>query len=145
MRFIVAGSGDRLRGIIEMTERLGLGDRVLFTGFLHGPAVQRVYRMADVYVMPSVSEPFGITPLEAISHGVPAIISKQSGVAEVLDCALKVDFWDTEEMARKIIAVLQQPTLHALLREGGRQDLSRLSWEPAARRCLEVYRRVIPR
>jgi len=144
-RFIVAGSGDRLRGIMDMTERLGLADRVLFTGFLRGPAVQRVYRMADVYVMPSVSEPFGITPLEAISHGVPAIISKQSGVAEILDCVLKVDFWDTEELARMIIAVLQHPELHARLRDSGRRDLQKLSWEPAARRCLEVYRKVIRR
>ena len=88
---------------------MGIGHKVLFTGFLRGADVDRVFKMADLYVMPSVSEPFGIAPLEAMSHDVPVIISKQSGVSEVLNHALKVDFWDVDEMANKIVAVLQAP------------------------------------
>ncbi|HSW47393.1 MAG TPA: glycosyltransferase, partial [Phycisphaerae bacterium] len=93
VRFIMAGWGDMIRRTIEMAAQMGIGHKVLFTGFLRGPDVDRVFRMADLYVMPSVSEPFGIAPLEAMSNDVPVIISKQSGVSEVIKHALKVDFW----------------------------------------------------
>jgi glycosyltransferase involved in cell wall biosynthesis len=112
---------------------------VLFTGFLRGNDVEKVFKMADLYVMPSVSEPFGIAPLEAISHDVPVIISKQSGVSEVLTHALKVDFWDINEMANKIIAVLRHPPLASTLRTHGSFEVKRFNWSDAARACIGVY------
>ncbi|MGE5612469.1 MAG: glycosyltransferase, partial [Bacillota bacterium] len=111
VKFVMAGSGDMIRRVIEMAAAMGIGHKVLFTGFLRGPDVDKVFKMADLYVMPSISEPFGIAPLEAMSHDVPVLISKQSGVSEVLTHALKCDFWDIDEMANKIIAVLRHPPL----------------------------------
>jgi glycosyltransferase involved in cell wall biosynthesis len=140
VKFIVAGSGDMARRMIELAAEMGIGHRVLFTGFLRGKDVARVFRMADCYVMPSVSEPFGIAPLEAISHDVPVIISKQSGVSEVLSHALKVDFWDIDEMANKIVAVLRHPPLSQTLREHGLFEVRGLTWDGAATRCEQVYR-----
>lgn len=142
-KFIVAGAGDMELRMVELAAQLGIGHRVLFTGFLRGPDVDRVYRMADCYVMPSVSEPFGIAPLEAMRHDVPTIISKQSGVSEVLTHTLKVDFWDTHEIANKIVAVLRHPPLGATLRQHGALELHRLTWAGAAKACEEAYRRAI--
>jgi glycogen synthase len=139
VKFVMAGSGDMIRSSIEQAASLGIGHRVLFTGFLRGPDVERVYRMADLYVMPSVSEPFGIAPLEAIANDVPVLISKQSGVSEVLPNALKVDFWDTNEMANKIVAVLRHPPLARTLREEGTLDANRLSWADSAQACINIY------
>jgi len=139
VRFVMAGSGDMIRRMIELAAQMGIGHKVLFTGFLRGNDVRRVFRMADLYVMPSVSEPFGLTPLEALSHDVPVLISKQSGVAEVLTHALKVDFWDVDEMANKIIAVLRHPPLHATLRDHGSIEVKRFSWSDTASNCIKVY------
>jgi len=139
VKFVMAGSGDMIRRTIEMASAMGIGHKVLFTGFLRGPDVEKVFNMADLYVMPSVSEPFGIAPLEAMSHEVPVIISKQSGVSEVLTHALKVDFWDINEMANKIVAVLRHPPLASTLRQHGSFEVSRLSWSDAARACVGVY------
>jgi glycogen(starch) synthase len=139
VKFIVAGSGDMATRMIELAANMGIGHKVLFTGFLRGDDVARVYRMADCYVMPSVSEPFGIAPLEAMSHDVPVIISKQSGVSEVLTHVLKVDFWDVDEMANKIIAVLKHPPLSQTLRYHGNFDLHSLTWDGAAQKCTEIY------
>ncbi len=141
VKFVVAGSGDMASRMIELAAGMGIGHKVLFTGFLRGRDVERIYRMADCYVMPSVSEPFGIAPLEAINAGVPVIISKQSGVSEVLTHALKVDFWDTDEMANMIVAVLRHPPLSATLRHHGTFELRRLTWEGAAEKCVQSYRR----
>lgn len=143
VKFVVAGSGDMASRMIELAARMGIGHKVLFTGFLRGRDVDRVLRMADCYVMPSVSEPFGIAPLEAINAGVPVIISKQSGVSEVLTHVLKVDFWDTDEMANKILAVLRHPPLGATLRQHGTFEVRRLTWEGAADKCLACYQRAI--
>jgi len=143
VRFIMAGWGDMVKKTIELAAEMNIGHKVLFTGFLRGNDVERVFRMADLYVMPSVSEPFGIAPLEAMSNDVPVIISKQSGVAEVINHALKVDFWDVNEMANKIIAVLRHRPLHNVLREHGRLDVFRLSWQDSARQCTDVYREAI--
>jgi len=139
VKFVMAGSGDMIRRTIEMAATMGIGHKVLFTGFLRGPDVDKVFKMADLYVMPSVSEPFGIAPLEAMSHDVPVIISKQSGVSEVLNHALKVDFWDINEMANKIVAVLRHPPLATTLRQHGSFEVRRLSWADAARACVGVY------
>jgi len=143
VKFVVAGSGDMAVRMIEHAAAIGIGHKVLFTGFLRGRDVDRVYRMADCYVMPSVSEPFGIAPLEAMRNDVPVIVSKQSGVSEVLTHALKVDFWDIEEMANKIVAVLRYPPLGQTLREQGRFELRGLSWDGAAEKCVKVYGRAI--
>lgn len=139
VKFLVAGSGDMAVRMIELAAQLGIGHKVLFTGFLRGADVERVFRMADLYVMPSVSEPFGIAPLEAITNGTPVIISKQSGVSEVLRHALKVDFWDTQEMANKIVAVLKHPPLQQMLRDHGAFEVRGLTWEGAARKVGAVY------
>lgn len=139
VKFIIAGSGDMATRMIEMAASMGIGHKVLFTGFLRGADVARVYRMADCYVMPSVSEPFGIAPLEAMSHNVPVIISKQSGVSEVLTHALKIDFWDVEEMANKIVAVLKYPPLSQTLRHHGQIELHSITWDGAAEKCTKVY------
>jgi glycosyltransferase involved in cell wall biosynthesis len=139
VKFVMAGSGDMIRRTIEMAASMGIGHKVLFTGFLRGGDVEKVFKMADLYVMPSVSEPFGIAPLEAMSHDVPVIISKQSGVSEVLTHALKVDFWDINEMANKIIAVLKHPPLASTLRQHGSFEVRRLHWVDAARQCVQIY------
>ncbi|QDU72570.1 glycosyltransferase family 4 protein [Mucisphaera calidilacus] len=142
VRFVIAGTGDKIRDLIELSAELGIGHRCLFTGFLHGPEVERIYQMASVYVMPSVSEPFGIATLEAISHDVPVIISKTSGVSEVLTHVLKVDFWDTEEMANKIIAVLKHPPLATTLRHHATIEVRQLTWDGAAQKCADLYRQL---
>lgn len=143
VKFVVAGSGDMATRMIELAAEMGIGHKVLFTGFLRGRDVERVFRMADCYVMPSVSEPFGIAALEAIHHDVPVILSKQSGASEVLTHVLKVDFWDTEEMANKIVAVLRHPPLSATLRQHGTFELRHLTWDGAASKCVDSYRRSI--
>jgi glycosyltransferase involved in cell wall biosynthesis len=139
VKFVMAGSGDMIRRVIEQAVAMGIGHKVLFTGFLRGPDVEKVFKMADLYVMPSVSEPFGIAPLEAMSHDVPVLISKQSGVSEVLTHALKCDFWDVNEMANKIIAVLRHPPLASTLRQHGAFDVRKRTWADAARQCIQVY------
>ena len=139
VKFVVAGSGDQAQSMIQLAAQLGIGHKVLFTGFLRGKDIPRVFSMADLYVMPSVSEPFGIAPLEALGHKVPVLISRQSGVSEVLQNALKVDFWDVEDMANKIVAVLRHPPLQRTLTDHGFDEVRGITWEGAAKRCVEVY------
>jgi len=139
VKFIMAGSGDMMYRMIEMAASMGIGDKVLFTKFLHGADVDKAYTMADLYVLPSVSEPFGITPLEALKHNVPVLISKQSGISEVLRHALKVDFWDVDQMANKIIAVLENAPLRTSLRENGHKEALKLRWQDAASRIEQIY------
>jgi glycosyltransferase involved in cell wall biosynthesis len=139
VKFVMVGSGDMMHRSIEMAAELGIGHKVLFTGFLRGEDVQKIYKMADLYVMPSVSEPFGIAPLEALNHDVPVIISKQSGVSEVLTHALKVDFWDTNEIANKIVAVLKYPPLQETLANHGNFEIRKLRWKDAAAKCVRIY------
>jgi glycosyltransferase involved in cell wall biosynthesis len=143
VRFVMAGSGDMATQCIRLCADLRLGGHVTFTGFLRGDDVRKIFSMADLYVMPSVSEPFGIAPLEALSHNVPVIISKQSGVSEVLTHVLKVDFWDIDEMANKILAVLRHPPLQRTLRQHGQFELRKLNWSDAAEKVNEVYKDVI--
>jgi glycosyltransferase involved in cell wall biosynthesis len=142
VRFVMAGSGDMIARCVQEVADLRIGQYVTFTGFLRGDDVNRIFQMADLYVMPSVSEPFGIAPLEALSHNVPVIISKQSGVSEVLTHVLKVDFWDIDEMANKILAVLRYPPLHRTLRQHGHIELRKLSWKDSAQRLASIYGRV---
>jgi glycosyltransferase involved in cell wall biosynthesis len=139
VKFVMAGSGDLMHRAVEMAAELGIGQKVLFTGFLRGEDVQKIYKMADLFVMPSVSEPFGIVPLEALDHDVPVIISNQSGVSEVLTHALKVDFWDVNEIANKIVAVLKYPPLGMTLRSHGNFEVRKLSWRDSASKCGKIY------
>lgn len=143
VKFVMAGSGDMFRRVIELAAALGIGHKILFTGFLRGDNVEKIFRMADLFVMPSVSEPFGLVPLEAINQNVPVIISKQSGVSEVITHALKVDFWDIDEMANKIIAVLRHAPLRETLRKHAHFEIRKFSWHDAARACIEVYEKAI--
>ena len=143
VKFVMAGSGDLTRQSVDLAAKLGIGYHVLFTGFLRGRDVEAIFRMADLYVMPSVSEPFGIAPLEAMSYEVPVLISRQSGVSEVLRHALKVDFWDVDDMADKILAVLRRPPLARELREQGTLEVRRFNWHEAAEACQEIYEQAI--
>jgi glycosyltransferase involved in cell wall biosynthesis len=143
VKFIVAGDGDLARPTVELAARFGIAHKVLFTGFLRGLDVERIFQIADLFVMPSVSEPFGIAPLEAVARNVPTIISKTSGVSEVLKHALKVDFWDTNELANKIVAVLRHPTLANELRQRTKRDVAQLSWDAAAGECRRIYNELL--
>ena len=140
VKFIVAGAGDQVADIIDLAARHGIGHKFKFTGFLQGNDVDRIFECADVYVMPSVSEPFGLSALEAIRHDVPAIVSRTSGVSEALRHVLKVDFWNTREIADKILAVLNHPPLSRTLRRNADLELGRFTWHDAAARCQRVYR-----
>ena len=140
--FVMAGSGDMMPRMIERVAELGIGKNFHFTGFLQGTEVEQIFTMSDLYIMPSVSEPFGISPLEAMIYDVPVIISRQSGVAEILHHALKVDFWDVNEIANKIIAILKYPSLVAEIVEKSREELHNVRWETAAEKIVEIYRRV---
>ena len=141
--FVLSGSGDMLARMVEYSARLGLARHVHFTGFLRGDDVERMYASADLYVMPSVSEPFGIAPLEAMALDVPVILSRQSGVAEVVTHALKVDFWDTRELANKILAVLTYAPLREDLIDSGREEVRRMRWEARGALLLAVYKELL--
>lgn len=138
--FLIVGSGDQYHELIELAAELGISRNVIFTDFQRGKPWRDAFGIADLFVMPSVSEPFGLTPLEAINYGTSVLISKQSGVSEVLRCALKVDFWDVNEMANKIIAVVQNSSLREELLGGARGELEVMSWAKAADKLLGVYR-----
>ncbi len=143
VKFVIAGGGDMERRMIEEAAHLGIGDKVLFAGFLTGADIDRAYQMAQLYVMPSVSEPFGITPLESLKNGTPVLISKNSGVSEVLSNCLKVDFWDVNEMANKIFAVLNYPALKQELTNNGMDEVKKMSWTKSAEKVLGVYSQLL--
>jgi len=143
VKFIIAGSGDMEPFIIEKAVELGIGDKFLFAGFLKGDEIDKAYQMADVYVMPSVSEPFGITPLEAMKNNTPVIISKQSGVSEVIKNCLIVDFWDVNEMANKILAVLRYKALSECLKDDGLNEVKKINWDRPAEKCIDIYNKVL--
>ena len=143
VRFVMAGSGDMMNKAIRQVARLGISDRFHFTGFLRGKEVQKMFALSDVYIMPSVSEPFGISPLEAMRSNVPAIISHQSGAAEVLKYALKVDFWDVDAMADDIYALLQYPALARFATKQGYDEVNELKWNGATAKLKKVYESVV--
>ncbi len=142
-KFVVAGSGDMEARMILRAAELGLGDKMLFAGFLKGDDITRAYKMADVYVMPSVSEPFGITPLESIKNGTPVVISKTSGVSEVVSNAIKVDFWDIDRMANMVAGILKYAPLKETMTEEGLRELQKISWDNSAMKCIDVYNQVM--
>ncbi len=139
VRFVMAGSGDMMNHVIRRVAKLGIADRFHFTGFLKGDEVQKMFALSDVYIMPSVSEPFGISPLEAIRSNVPVIISKQSGVAEVLDYAIKVDYWDVDAMADAIYGLIAYPALSKMFIEKGQEEVTSLKWDDAALKVRHIY------
>ncbi len=139
VRFVMAGSGDMMNKMVLRVARLGIANRFHFTGFLSGDDVYRMYSISDVYVMPSISEPFGISPLEAIQSNVPVIISKQSGVAEVLNHAIKIDFWDVDAMADAIYGILNYPALSTMFKKYGKQEVEKLKWETSAEQVRNIY------
>ena len=143
VRFIMAGSGDLMNHVVRRVAQLGIADRFHFTGFLKGGEVQRMFRLSDVYVMPSVSEPFGISPLEAMRSGVPVIISRQSGVAEVLDYAIKVNYWDVDALADAIYGLLTYPALGRMFASKGLEEVTGLKWTNAAAKIKTVYETVV--
>ena len=139
VRFVMAGSGDMMNHVIRRVARLGIADRFHFTGFLKGDDVHKMFQLSDVYIMPSVSEPFGISPLEAMRANVPSIISKQSGVAEGLDYAVKVDYWDVDAMADAIYGFVKYPALSKMFSEKGLEEVTGLKWNNAAAKIKTVY------
>ena len=141
--FILSGSGDMEELVLELAARLGVADRIFFTGFLSGPERHEVYAAADLFVMPSVSEPFGITSLEAMKLGTPVLISKQSGVAEVVRHALKVDFWDVDEMANMILGVVGFPGLAEALAENAAREAEALTWTQAAQKVGGIVNELV--
>ncbi len=139
VRFVMAGSGDMMNHVIRRVAKLGIADRFHFTGFLKGDDVHKMFQLSDVYVMPSVSEPFGISPLEAMRSNVPVIISHQSGVAEVLDYAVKVDYWDVDAMADAIYGLVTYPALGEMFAKKGLEEVTGLKWNDAAAKVKAVY------
>ena len=143
VRFVMAGSGDMMYRMMRRAASLKITDRFHFTGFLHGRDVFTMLAMSDVYIMPSVSEPFGISPLEAMQSNVPVIISKQSGVSEILTHAVKTDFWDIDAMADAIYGILNYPALAHMFIRNGKEEVIRLKWDNSAKHVKDIYERVI--
>ncbi|MDO9615316.1 MAG: glycosyltransferase, partial [Bacteroidota bacterium] len=143
VRFVMAGSGDMMNKMIRRAAQLKITNKFHFTGFLKGDDVYRMLKVSDVYIMPSVSEPFGISPLEAMQASVPVIISLQSGVAEILSNAIKIDYWDVDAIADAIHGILKYPKLSKMLARHGKNESCNLKWEDSARRVKQVYRSAI--
>ena len=143
VRFVMAGSGELLEKMIQWTAALGISDRFHYTGFLKGDDVFRMFSISDVYVMPSVSEPFGISPLEAMQSNVPSIISNQSGVAEILEYALKVDFWDVDALADAIYGLLNYPALSEMFKKHGVAEVNEMKWENSGMKVHSIYKEFV--
>jgi len=143
VRFVMAGSGDMMYKMVRMAARLGIANKFNFTGFLKGDDVYKMLRLSDIYIMPSISEPFGISPLEALQSNVPVIISNQSGVAEILTHAIKTDFWDIDAIADSIYGILKYPALSKMFIKHGKKEVDDLSWENSARQVKGVYNKAL--
>lgn len=144
VRFVMAGSGDLIDRMIQRTAELGISDRFHFTGFLSEQDVNKLFTLTDVFVMPSVSEPFGIVPLEAMHQHIPVIVSKQSGVAEILNHAIKVDFWDVHGLADAIHGLLRYKGLSSMFRKNGKAEVEELKWDYVAAQVKALYEALIP-
>ena len=143
VRFVMAGSGDMMNAMIDLVAKRGIADKFHFTGFLRGRQVHEMLAESDVYIMPSVSEPFGISPLEAMQVGTPSIISHQSGCAEILTHAIKTDYWDIDAMADAIYAIVKYPAMYKSLRELGREEVNNIKWYDAGLKVRAIYDKVI--
>ena len=140
VQFVMAGGGDMMEKMIRLAARRGIADRFHFAGFLRGKQVYEMLKASDVYIMPSVSEPFGISPLEAMQMGVPSIISKQSGCAEILENVIKVDYWDTNAIADAIYSILMYPAMYKRLHEEGLAEVDQIRWKKAGAKVISIYR-----
>jgi glycosyltransferase involved in cell wall biosynthesis len=143
VRFVMAGNGDMMNQMIRLAAQRGISDRFHFTGFMKGTQVYEVLKSSDVYVMPSVSEPFGISPLEAMQCGVPSIISKQSGCAEILEKAIKTDYWDIEAMADAMYSIITYPSMAEYLQVEGKNEVDQITWEKAGLKVRTIYNMLI--
>lgn len=143
VQFVMAGGGDMMEKMIRLASRRGISERFHFAGFLRGKEVYEMLKASDVYIMPSVSEPFGISPLEAMQMGVPSIISKQSGCAEILNNVIKVDYWDTNAIADAIYSIITYPAMYNELREHGLEEVNQIVWKKAGAKVIDIYRRLI--
>lgn len=143
VRFVMAGSGDMMNAMIRLTAQRNISDRFHFTGFMKGNQVYEILKSSDVYVMPSVSEPFGISPLEAMQCGVPTIISKQSGCAEILNNAIKTDYWDTEAMADAMYSIITYPSMYEYLKLEGKKEVDAITWYDAGLKVRQIYDQVL--
>lgn len=143
--FVMAGAGDMERQIIAQSVEYGISDNVIFTGFLRGEELESLYKAADLFVFPSVSEPFGLAPLESISNGTPVLISKQAGVGEVLTHALRADFWDVDDMTDKILSALEHKSLLSTLSQNSISELQDKTWHNVAQKMIGVYRNILNR
>ena len=141
--FIMIGSGDQMNQMIKRVANMGLQDKILLHGFYTRDKANKFFSMADVYVMPSVSEPFGLIPLEAMSKKTPTIISKQTGASEILSNVFKVDFWDTDQMANQIVSLLRYNELHNTMKKEGLSEVNRLTWDKPAKRCVDIYKELV--
>jgi glycosyltransferase involved in cell wall biosynthesis len=143
VRFVMAGSGDKMEEMIDLVAKRGIADKFHFPGFMRGKQVQEMLAMSDVYIMPSVSEPFGISPLEAMQVGCPSIISHQSGCAEILQHAIKTDYWDIDAMADAIYAIVKYPAMYKSLHELGKAEVNAIKWYDAGLKVRRIYDGVI--
>ncbi|MDO5451823.1 MAG: glycosyltransferase family 4 protein, partial [Candidatus Saccharibacteria bacterium] len=140
--FIFAGDGEERNRLINLSAKLGIARNVIFTGFIRGTKLRDIYSISDIFVMSSISEPFGLTALEAAHHGDVLILTHQSGVSEIIWSALKYDFWDKRKLADEILAVAANPALKQTLRDNVRQEYNQISWNKVAKKCLHVYNKV---
>ena len=143
VRFVMAGSGDMMNKMIRLAAERDIADKFQFTGFLRGKQVYEMLKSSDVYMMPSVSEPFGISPLEAMQVGVPSIISKQSGCAEILNNVVKTDYWDVDAMADAVYSIITYPAMYTHMKEEGIREVNEIKWEYAGQKVIDIYRKVM--
>ncbi len=143
VRFVMAGSGDMMDNMIQLAAERGIADRFHFPGFQRGSQVYEMLKASDVYVMPSVSEPFGISPLEAMQMGCPSIISKQSGCAEILDNVIKTDYWDIDAMADAMNSIITYPAMYEQLRQDGLEEVNKITWDKAGQKVIDIYKRYV--
>ena len=139
MLFLFAGDGEQKEGLMRLSADLGISRNVIFTGFVRGKQLRDVYSISDIFVMSSVSEPFGLTALEAAHHGNALVITKQSGVGEVLNSIVRYDFWDEDKLAGALVNIAESPALVTTLRDGIKREYGRISWDDVAEKCVQVY------
>lgn len=140
--FVYGGSGDMEQQLMHLAAEMGISDKVIFAGFVRGNDKHKLFRIADVFIMPSISEPFGIVPLESLANQTPVIISKQSGISEVLRNSLQVDFWDVDEIVNKVVSVLKYSSLKSDLGKNGYDELPMISWDKTAGQVIDVYNKL---
>ena len=141
--FVFAGDGEERNELIELAANLGISKNVIFTGFIRGKKLRDIYSISDIFVMSSVSEPFGLTALEAAHHGDALILTKQSGVSEIIWSAMTYDFWDREKLADEILAIVENPALKQSLQDNVREEYHKISWDKVAKKCLRIYNKTI--